>query len=147
MPDAAATPPLLFIIIEIACWLAGLALCARLALGRLGPKQPALAPWIVDRGTDGQAMFLYNQRKHGEPGVWLAVVRPTDGDFGIEHNEIIWRAATRTQSNTSGDPQQWSDFSFGEPSIAQLEDGTCLVALWCIQPTGTGIQYVRLGVR
>ncbi len=47
MPDTAANPPLLFIIIEIACWLAGLALCARLALGRLGPRQPALSRWTV----------------------------------------------------------------------------------------------------
>jgi len=99
----------------------------------------ALAPW-----TDGRAMFLYNQRKHGEPGVWLAVVRPTAADFGIEIDQIVWKAPTATRSMSSGDLCEWSDFSFGEPSITHLSDDTWLVALWCVQPTGTGIRYVKL---
>lgn len=108
--------------------------------GILG-QTTALASW-----TDNRAVFLYNQRKHGEPGVWLAVVRPGDSGFGIEHNEIAWRAETRTQSATSGDLSQWSDFSFGEPSAALLSDGTWLIAIWCIQPSGSGIRYVRLRI-
>lgn len=47
MPDTAANPPLVFILVEIACWLAGIVLCVRLVIGRLGPKQPALTPWVV----------------------------------------------------------------------------------------------------
>lgn len=47
MPDTAANPPLLFILVEIACWFAGIVLCVRLALGRLGSQQPALGPWRV----------------------------------------------------------------------------------------------------
>jgi hypothetical protein len=108
--------------------------------GILG-QSTALAPW-----TDGRAVFLYNQRKHGEPGVWLAVVRPTDDEFGIEHNEIVWRAETPTCTASSGDLSEWSDFSFGEPSATLLDDGTWLVTLWCIQPSGTGIRYVRLKI-
>ena len=93
---------------------------------------------------EGRALFLYNQRKHGDPGVRLAVVRPTDADFGIEHDDYAWRAETRTRSASSGNLSEWSDFSFGEPSIARLNDGTYLVAIWCIQPSGTGIRYVKL---
>lgn len=106
--------------------------------GTLG-QTTALAAW-----TEGRAVFLYNQRKHGEPGVWLAVVRPTESSFGIERNEILWKAETRTQSQSSGDLGQWSDFSFGEPGLAALPDGTWLVAIWCIQPSGTGVRYVRV---
>jgi len=40
---------------------------------------------------DGRALFVYNQRRHGEPGVWLALVRPDDRDFGVEANEIVWQ--------------------------------------------------------
>src|SRR5262245_18452038 len=36
-------------------------------------QSTALAPL-----PDGGALFLYNQRRHGEPGVRLAVVRPTE---------------------------------------------------------------------
>ncbi len=99
----------------------------------------ALAPW-----TDGRALFLYNQRKHGDPGVRLAVVRPSETAFGIEQDDYLWRAETRTQSAASGDLSDWSDFSFGEPSIARLPDATWLAVLWCIQPSGSGIRYVRL---
>lgn len=106
--------------------------------GTLG-QTTALAPL-----PDGRALFLYNQRLHGDPGVRLAVVRPTAQSFGIEHDDYVWRAETRTQSDSSGTLSEWSDFSFGEPSLAQLADGTWLLAVWCIQPSGSGIRYVKL---
>lgn len=106
--------------------------------GTLG-QTTALAPL-----TDGRALFLYNQRKHGDPGIRMAVVRPSPTSFGIEHEDYLWRAETRTQSDTSGDLSQWSDFSFGEPAITPLPDGSLLGMLWCIQPSGSGIRYVRL---
>jgi hypothetical protein len=93
---------------------------------------------------DGRALFVYNQRRHGEPGVWLALVRPTETDFGVEANEIVWRAQTRTQTDSSGEHAQWEDFSFGEPCVTPLPNGTCLITLWCIQPSGGGIRWVRL---
>jgi hypothetical protein len=96
---------------------------------------------------DGRALFIYNQRRHGEPGVWLAVVRPTENDFGIESNEIAWCAQTRTQSGSSGEHTAWTDFSFGEPAVALLPDNTLLLVLWCVQPAGQGIRYVRLMFR
>jgi len=93
---------------------------------------------------DGRALFIYNQRRHGEPGVWMAVVRPSEDDFGVESNDIVWRAQTRTQSGTSGEHTAWTDFSFGEPSVTLLPDGALLVVLWCVQPEGQGIRYVKL---
>jgi Neuraminidase (sialidase) len=94
--------------------------------------------------SDGRALFIYNQRKHGEIGVWLAVARPTETDFGIESNEIVWRAQTRTQKGTSAEHTAWVDFSFGEPHVTPMPDGTLLVTLWCVQPSGQGIRYVKL---
>lgn len=93
---------------------------------------------------DGRALFVYNQRKHGEVGVWMALVDPTDDDFGIQANQIVWRAETKTQSGSSGEHTEWTDFSFGEPCAARLPDGTIVLVLWCIQPAGSGIPYVRL---
>ncbi len=93
---------------------------------------------------DGGAIFLYNQRKHGDPGVRAAFVKPTNFDFGIQFDDYLWKAETRTQSASSGDLNEWSDFSFGEPSLVQLADGTFLAAIWCIQPSGSGIRYVKL---
>ena len=112
--------------------------------------RPTCSTGILGQSTgltalpDGRVLFVYNQRKHGEPGVWLAVVRPTDNDFGIEHNAIVWKAETRTRSATSGDLAEWTDFSFGEPSAAVLPNDRVLVALWCAQPSGTGIRFVTI---
>lgn len=92
----------------------------------------------------GRVLFVYNQRKHGERGVWLAVARPTPGGFGIEYNAPAWRARVATQHDTSAGHSEWTDFSFGEPSVTLLPDGALLLVLWCIQPDGSGIRFVKL---
>lgn len=89
-------------------------------------------------------MFVYNQRQHGEVGVWMAQVRPTQTSFGVLTNQIAWRAESATQSDTSGGHAQWCDFSFGEPAVTVLPDGTLLVVFWSIQGNGQGIRYVKL---
>jgi hypothetical protein len=93
---------------------------------------------------DGRALLVYNQRKHGEPGVWLAVANPGESGFGIEMNQIVWRADQTTRHDSSGEHLEWQDFAFGEPSVTVLPDETLLVAFWCIRPSGQGIQYVKL---
>ena len=77
----------------------------------------------------------------------MAVVRPAEKDFGVESNEIAWRAQVRTQSGTSGAHNEWTDFSFGEPAVALLPDKTLLLVLWCVQPAGQGIRFARLMFR
>jgi hypothetical protein len=93
---------------------------------------------------DGRALLVYNQRKHGDPGVWLAVGRPSQEGFGMEANRIVWRAERATQHGSSAEHLEWEDFAFGEPSIILLPDGSVLVALWCLQPSGQGIRCVKL---
>jgi hypothetical protein len=91
---------------------------------------------------DGRALFVYNQRKHGEPGVWLAAVRPTPEDFGIEWNHALWRApqpAPGAQGHS-----EWTGFAFGEPSVTVLPDGALLAVLWCRGVEGCGIRYLKL---
>lgn len=95
---------------------------------------------------DGKVLFIYNQRRHGKPGVWLAVANPTGNDFGVIHNDIVWHAAMPTQNQTSGKSINWVDFAFGEPSATLLPDGTVFVAFWCIQPQGSGIGCVRVKI-
>jgi hypothetical protein len=113
---------------------------------------PTLSTGIVGQSTglaaleDGRALFIYNQRKYGEVGVWMAVVAPTERDFGLQKQAIVWRAETATQGGTSGDHKDWVDYAFGEPSVLVLPDGTVLTALWCVQPSGSGIRYVRLSI-
>ena len=114
---------------------------------------PTLSTGIMGQSTalaalpDGRALFIYNQRKHGEIGVWLAVANPTENDFGIQHNAPIWRAQSKTQSGeSSANLDSWTDFSFGEPSIMPLPDGALLATLWCVEAAGSGIRYVKLKI-
>jgi hypothetical protein len=93
---------------------------------------------------DGRALFVYNQRKYGEPGVYLAAARPSAGAFGVEWNQSVWRAARATVGDTSPDHADWTGFAFGEPSIATLTDGSWLVVFWCVQPDGQGVRFVKL---
>lgn len=93
---------------------------------------------------DGMVLIPYNQRKETPAGVYLALAKPDDNGFNMLENQVIWQAGVRTQSGTSGDFSEWTDFSFGEPHIIDLKDGTYLLCLWYEQPQGKGIRCVRL---
>jgi hypothetical protein len=95
---------------------------------------------------DGKVLFAYNQRRHDTPGVWLAVAKPTEDDFGVLANEIVWHANIPTRRGSSGKSSNWTDFAFGEPAVTVLPDGTLLVVFWCNQPDGSGIRFVKLAL-
>jgi hypothetical protein len=89
----------------------------------------------------GSALFVYNQRKHGEVGVWLAHVRPTDDAFNVQSNEIVWQAAAVPASNGHG---EWTQFTFGEPSVTLLDDESILISFWTLEQGVGAIRYVKL---
>lgn len=101
-----------------------------------------LAPY-----TDGRAIFGYVQRLPDSSGIGLAIVRPTDTDFGIESNELIFRVEKPTQSGDAPDDNTWSDFNFGEPSITLLPDNKVLVTHWQITPKFSGTRYILLQMK
>jgi Neuraminidase (sialidase) len=94
--------------------------------------------------SDGRVLFLYNDRKGDLPGVRMVVCRPTETDFGVEHDDLVWAASKPTQSDSSKGHLEWTDFAFGEPSATVLADGTVFVALWSHQPGASGIPYVMV---
>ena len=94
--------------------------------------------------ADGRVLLGYNQRAQPDPGVWLAVARPSDGGFGVERIGPAWVAERATHSDGDAGHDAWTDFAFGEPSVTVLPGGDVLVTLWCDQPSGRGIRFVRL---
>ena len=87
------------------------------------------------RGGDATALMVYNQRQEGEPGVRLAVASPSPDGFGLRGDMMVWQAANATQSGTSGEIVEWTDFAFGEPSVLACTGeaagaGTLLVLFW-----------------
>ena len=94
---------------------------------------------------DGSVLIAYNQRKYGEIGVWLAMEKfDGEGKFELLENEPVWIAPKATKNESSGDFGQWTDFSFGEPSVTVLPDNSLLVTLWYQKDDTNGIRYVRL---
>lgn len=93
---------------------------------------------------DGRALFIYNQRKHGDIGVWLASARPTAENFGLISNERVWSAEVATTGEASPDFKNWTNFAFGEPSITPLADGSLLITFWARQSSGTGIRFLKV---
>jgi hypothetical protein len=116
-------------------------------------------PAATDQALQGGALMAYNQRKHGEPGVRLLLAYPTAGSaatFGVVADEMIWAASgDGTQSNSSGTISDWTDFSFGEPSVTVCRGGDgdgdgggveTIVTNWCVEQDVEG-QVVTSGVR
>ena len=108
--------------------------------------QPGESFWSDEAGgmqvdADGA---IYNQRKTGTIGVWLSIAKPDATGFNIIANEPVWQAEIATRSNTSGDFSEWTDYSFGEPNVVVLPDGTFLLVLWYQQMGGSDIRYVHL---
>jgi len=99
----------------------------------------ALEPW-----KDNTVLIVYNQRKEEPTGVWLALARPDAEGFHLLENEPVWQTLITTQSGTSGDFESFTDFAFGEPHVAVLEDDTLLVTLWYRHGSRKGIRYVLL---
>ena len=102
-------------------------------------QSTGICPW-----KDGSVLIAYNQRKEGTIGVWLAMEKFNGTDVEVLENEPVWAAEVATRSGTSGDFSQWTDFAFGEPSVAVLPDDSLLVTLWYRQSGVNGIRYVRL---
>jgi len=103
-------------------------------------QSTALAGWKND-----EALFLYNQRRFGDIGVWLARVRPRGTDFGIISNERVWAAEVSSINPSETTHANWTNFAFGEPAAAVLPDDSILVTLWTSAGHGEGtIAYVKL---
>jgi len=98
---------------------------------------------LTPYGND-KLLVPYNQRKAGTIGVWLALAEPDETGFHLLANQPVWEAAQATRNNSSGDFTEWTDYSFGEPHVTVMPDGTLLLVFWCDQPDGKGIRYVRL---
>jgi hypothetical protein len=99
----------------------------------------ALAPL-----PDGGALFVYCNRRHVRNGIWLARVQPSENDFGIRYNEVVWQSPNCTSAAAH---DAWTGFTFGEPSATLLDDGRVLVFCWCLENGVGNIQFVELDLQ
>ena len=94
--------------------------------------------------ANGRVLVAYNQRVEPDSGVWLAVLEPADDDAGVVRAGPAWLAQQSTHSDGSTGHDAWTDFAFGEPSVTVLPGDDVLITLWCDQPSGKGVRFVKL---
>jgi len=95
---------------------------------------------------DGKVLVIYNLRNVDDAGVYMALAKPDKNGFNLIANEPVWLAKNKTQNDTSGEFDSWTDFAFGEPHVKLLPDGTLLATLWYVADGKKGIRYVRLAM-
>lgn len=93
---------------------------------------------------EGVSLFVYVSRsKDTLPGIWLAAIVPTDSDFEVFAHSCIWQASPKQVKNSS-DNHQWTDFSFGEPSLTRISDEMCLLTFWYLTTDAAGIRRLHI---
>lgn len=96
---------------------------------------------------DGRVLVAYNQRKEHPVGVWVAVIRPDENGLNLIENAPVWTTSTgNTSGNSDNNFSGWTTFSFGEPQITEMKDGTFLMAIWYAENGINGVRYVRFSI-
>lgn len=103
-------------------------------------QSTALLPW-----GEG-AMFAYNQRIERPFGIGVAFVRPTAATFGVQSEIAAWQADQHSKANKAGGFDEWTSFSFGEPSFLPIDQKTILLLFWRAVGELGSIDFVRLNV-
>ena len=96
---------------------------------------------------DGRVLVAYNQRKESPVGVWVAVIKPDENELNMIENAPVWTTSTgNTKGNDDNNFSGWTTFSFGEPQVIEMKDGTFLLALWYAENGINGVRSVRCSI-
>lgn len=108
-------------------------------------------------GVQGQTMtpiwleedrfcILYN-RRFGEQGVRMCLVRANDTHWNIEYEGTMWDAKSSFHWNEEmSSNEQISKIQFGYPMAVRLDDQTLLATHWCVENGVCGIRWTRLQI-
>jgi len=100
---------------------------------------------VAMRALEGGRVAVVYNRRHENPGVGLAIARPDHRGFNVEFDGLAWSA----QSGFRGEVKDeeaifWADFSFGEPAVEVLPDGSFFVVFWCHEKNVQGSRYCHV---
>ena len=95
---------------------------------------------------DDRLLVLYN-RRYGDQGVRMCLVRFTETDWRVEFEGTLWDARTSHQRSTGADSiNELKLFAFGLPSAMRLDGEHFLAMHWCKEDGVFGIRWTRLRV-
>ena len=97
---------------------------------------------------DGDRLLVLYNRRYGQQGVQMGLVRFNDNQWSVEFEGTLWDAASsrqRSSSVTSG-IDEFDSFAFGLPSALRLDDKTLLAVHWCKEEGTFGVRWTRIRV-
>jgi len=96
----------------------------------------------------GDRMLVLYNRRYGQQGVQMCLVRFNDTAWTVEYEGTLWDATSsrqRSPSVTSG-IDEFDSFAFGLPSALRLDEETLLAVHWCKESGVFGIRWTRIHV-
>lgn len=90
-------------------------------------------------------LILYN-RRYGQQGVVMALVRFTETTWTILEEQLLYDARGFRHGPDSGASgvDELASFQFGFPTAIRLHDGTILTTHWCVEQGVCGIRWTKL---
>lgn len=93
---------------------------------------------------DNRALFITVRRGKDDAGIWLSIVKPNDHDFGVISDQCVWSNAQATKTGETANHANWTKFTYGEPCVSVLPDGTFLMVFWYLDDQYAGVRYLKL---
>ncbi len=98
---------------------------------------------------DGAIYMVYSpypsiEKKEPVDSKCMVLLKSTDGNVILIENEPIWKADCGTKNTEDIGFENWTDFSFGEPSVVVLPDKSILITLWYQKGNIKGIKYIQV---
>ena len=92
-------------------------------------------------------LVLYN-RRYGNQGIVMCLVRFTDDDWTIEFEGLMYDARSRHERPADLDSgiDELGAFAFGFPTAVALADGSIMATHWCVENGAFGIRWTRLSI-
>lgn len=77
-----------------------------------------------------EVLMVYNQRKRGEPGIRAAKWIVDESGATLVCDDYLWKSEIGTRNRSSGNHADWTDFAFGEPALARVNEDRLLLVFW-----------------
>lgn len=81
-------------------------------------------------------------RRHDQPGLWIELASVDERGWQTERRALLWAGASGMTGKTSTS-EQLSQLRFGYPSLADLDDGSVLLAFWGTKSDRSAIHWLR----
>ncbi len=93
----------------------------------------------------GDALLVLYNRRYGEQGVQMCLVRFSDEAWKAEYERSLWDARSTVCAPSAGSGiDELAKFSFGLPCGLLLDERTVLAAHWCVEEGVCLIRWNRL---